>query len=158
MYVSQKDGVERDCPLRERAVLSRRQGNPFHPLKKADDPLRSLLFASLCVYQPHGPPNMSTVSGNRLRECYHGRFRFHCPAPQFHTGYESQWAVCGCVRLYTRKFLSDMLAGEGPPLCRRIVTPFSDRIGIGVARRPTRMGGSRVGARTDCKRRVSQRY
>ena len=60
----------------------------------------------------------------------------NCPAPRFHTGYESQWAVCGggCVHLYTRKFLSDMLARsateEGDwresPLCC-IVTPFWDR-------------------------------
>ena len=87
---------------------------------------------------------MFTVSSNRLRDGYRGEFRSNCPAPQFHTGYESQWAVCGCVRLYTRKFLSDMLGGHQrggePPLCR-IVTPFSDRIGIGVARPADQNGG-----------------
>ena len=94
-------------------VLSRRRGNPFHPLKTADDPLRSLLFASLSVYISRTVRRaLSTVSGNRLRDGYRGKFRSNCPAPPFHTGYESQWAVRG-VYVYTHENFFLICSAEG---------------------------------------------
>ena len=106
----------------------------------------------LCVCKQHGSPSSnggtSERSWDRLRDRFHCIFRSNCPAPRFHTGYESQWAVCGgggCVHLYTRKFLSDMLLGhQARGLERVAVTLYCDTLlglGLGWFDRPEQNGG-----------------